>query len=160
MTLAANPTILDQTLAQMLASTDDEHPEMSDDEVASETLAMCSPRLLRILLLPQATYAVTIMRRLITRQVEKANWATTAVAEPVDMVALRDSLEFSYLKIPGQPEILWLDATPEDHRAYADSLQVKVTGLQDTIRIHYAVADEIEAAGASCYRDLISQKVA
>jgi hypothetical protein len=93
------------------------------------------------------------IRRADAAQAERAAQPTISNGTTADPTEARRKLLDSGFALDGD-WVLWGDATPAQHRQRAEALRKLAAGTLATARRHEEAAELIEAAGATCLREV------
>lgn len=124
------------------------------DEAADRVLGSVAKAQLAALVRPLLVLEANRVARSLVRGIERE--MDDRIAHGEDPISVRRKLSAETFALPNGTRVAWLDATAADHRARA-RWQMKLAGAcsADADR-HLAAALAIEAAGASCLREIES----
>lgn len=123
-------------------------PETAADSLLAKTRKVDLATFVRPLLV---IYARQCERKDTRRQEEEAD---IRLAHGEDPISVRRKLSECTFSLPDGRRVAWLDASAEDHRSRADWQRHHATACLSDASRHDDAADEIDAAGVSCLRDL------
>ena len=140
------------------------------DDLSSENIARLLCRELKVsvrtgeVLLPMLTAAIAAKRRAKVRSIERQVFSDegsatspmvveTAAGLTVDVVALRDLLSEELFSVDGK-QVVWGEATIQQHLARAAWLRDQQRALEETVRRHLASVEVIERFGVSCLNEV------
>lgn len=111
-------------------------------------------------ILTQCVFArLRIFQRNDTRQAEQTSELTeanqaTPTGQPADPIADRRAYLTKYIRIPGQVDVLWSEATVEQLQVRITYFERRIAGHQRSIDIMKEAIRRIEEAGVSCLGEI------
>jgi hypothetical protein len=132
---------------------------MDDDNAVVNALIRDTPadQLIK-LLKPLLRQRVSIIRRNMTRQVERAvgrisSAKTLGPQDPDQLLARKELLRAGFFAGKGR-WVSWAEATVQDHRDRIDFLKSYQVGISKTIKLHEESVRLIESRGVSCLGEI------
>lgn len=146
-----NPTI-DSLLRDLAAVLED------DNAVVNALIKQTSPDELIRLVKPLIRQHVSVIRRNMTRQIERAVGRlsvarTTGPQLPEQIMARKHLLESGFFAAKGR-WVSWAEATVRDHRDRIEFLKSYQAGISKTIKLHEESVKLIESRGVSCLGEI------